>query len=304
MGNSSSDTSSEDDLRYFTRDIEEGPDLKVCQSILKFCSLSSTDSLKQHYEKRRTRASDHAAKWIKDLAEKLGPFTNAPELAGLGALAIAVLIDMVASTSSEEATIKALQSVFAEEKSSEVWNLIDECLKRYRMYIGDTTELRRSIHRMEDQLSTALTRLKNSILRDEHVTNQAVKVWVNGAAFHVQMLIHLVRLGGIQTCDPVERLIRDYKDDLEAVFEKHKMMIKKKCDTYFYSDPELGLGGIYFVDEKGRCREMSKGDFPKYYNAYYEERYGKQEREILKYFRDVERNLPELVQQRGSLYVY
>ncbi|XP_045899492.1 nuclear receptor subfamily 1 group D member 1-like [Micropterus dolomieu] len=61
-----------------------------------------------------------------------------------------------------------------------------------------------------------------------HMSNQALRAWVNGAAFHVQMMIHLVRLGGIQTQDPVERLISTYLTDLELLFDKHKEVLEER----------------------------------------------------------------------------
>ncbi|XP_041633641.1 uncharacterized protein LOC121503361 isoform X1 [Cheilinus undulatus] len=298
----------EREIAEFKKYIDKGPDLKVNQSIVMFSSLTSTDSLKQHYEKRRMEAGDCAEDWIKNLAEKLAAFTSEPELAGLGALAVAVLIDIISFSPPEESIKEALRSVFAEEKASEVWDLIDECLKRYRMHINHKKELRSDIKRVEEQLSVALTKLKNSIVRDGHVTNQAMKIWVNGAAFHIQMLIHLERLGGTQNCDPIKNLITDYKEDLDAVFKKHEEMIKGKCrwDRYEessgFSDAVIGYD-FYLINEESVCYLIGEGGYDRYLEAYYDERYGKQKSEIKKHFSEVEQNLPELICQRGALDV-
>lgn len=69
-----------------------------------FTSLSCSDNLRQPYHKRRMRAGDRAPHWVKSLAEKHCSLSSAPELAGLRALAIAVLIDIVSFSPPEEST--------------------------------------------------------------------------------------------------------------------------------------------------------------------------------------------------------
>ncbi|KAI3359135.1 hypothetical protein L3Q82_002596 [Scortum barcoo] len=290
-------------LESFVKRLPEGPNLTVSQNIVMFTGLSSSENLTQHFNQRKSEAGDSAVVWLKSLVDKLGGFTSAPKLAGLGALAATVLIDTMSATSSSDAMKDALRCVFAEEKASEVWDQIDECLKRCVMHINDDGELKNDISRIERQLSAALTKLKTSMLRDGHMSSQALKAWVNGAAFHVQMLIHLVRLGGIQTCDPAERLLSAYLSDLDRLFKKHKEMIEGKCR----------MGGIaahgavmlrYLQDEDSEKHNMDiNGCYYTYFEAYYNHRYSRQKCEIKHYFSDVRQNLQTLVQQRGSFKV-
>ncbi|XP_073350862.1 uncharacterized protein [Pagrus major] len=281
----------------FASHISEGPDLRVNKTIKMFTSLDSSDHLRQHYEKRKEEAGSRAEDCIKSLMEKLGDLTPAPELAGLGALAIAVLIDMDSSGPPEESTKEALRRVFAEEKASEVWDHID-----------NTEELGADIRRIEVQLSAAITKLKNSMVRDGHVTPEALKAWVNGAAFHIQMLIHLVRLGGTQSCDPVERLLSAYLSDLDLLFKKHREMIRGKCEIdreYNSSYSEMDPWDFYLVDEDSVLHLLSPSGltFEQYFEAYYNRRYITQKLETQTYFSDVRRNLQQLVDQTGSFNV-
>lgn len=305
MGNtpSSEDEQEREELDNFGKQLPEGPNLRVNQRIVMFTSLSSSENLRQHLNRRKMEAGDCAADWIKSVVEKLGGLTSRPELAGLGALAVAILIDTVSFSPAEESTKDALRCVFAEQKASEVWDQVDECLKRSMMHINDGAELKNDIRRLEGELSAALTRLKNSMLRDGHMSSQALRAWVNGAAFHVQMLIHLVRLGGIQTCDPVERLLSVYLSDLEPLFTLHKEVITGKCRRYRLSDLD-GTVLQHLVDEDSKEHSIPiNGRYRKYLQAYYSHRYGTQQREIDQYFRDVRQNLQELVQQTGSFNV-
>lgn len=144
----------------------------------------------------------------------------------------------------------------------------------------------------------ALTRLRNSVLRlrDGHVSSQALKVWVNGAAFHVHMLIHQVRLGGARTCEHVERLISVYNSDLETLFRSHEQMIKSKCTT-------LGVTSyiLYPVDEEPRQNNMCySGNYHEYLQLYYQHQYGRQE-ESQRYFSGLQQDLQQLVGQKGHL---
>ncbi|XP_030262318.1 uncharacterized protein LOC115574839 [Sparus aurata] len=314
MGNSDSQ---EKQMRFekkaldrFVNRLSEGPDLRVNKTINMFTSLESSDNLTQHYEKRKMESGGGAADWTKSLMEKLAALTPASELAGLGALAIAIIIDIIIDNSSgppEESTKEALRCVFAEEKASEVWDHIDECLKRCVMHINNTEELVGDIRRIEVQLSAAITRLKNSMVRDGHMTSEALKAWVNGAAFHIQVLIHLVRLGGLQSCDPVERLISAYLSDLDLLFKKHKEVIRGKCGETSFSYPYYAYaGGIYekyFVDEYSKLYVRSPHvsiTQSKYFEVYYDHRYDWQRCDIQQDFTQVKENLQQLVHQRGS----
>lgn len=96
-----------------------------------FTSLSCSDNLRQHCHKRRMRVGDRAPHRVKSLAEKLCGLSSAPELAGLGALAVTVLIGIVSFSPPKESTKGALRSMFAEQKASELWDLVDECPKRF-----------------------------------------------------------------------------------------------------------------------------------------------------------------------------
>lgn len=255
-----------------------------------FTSPSCSHNLRQRYHKRRMTAGDHVPDWVKSLAEKLCGLSSAPALAGLGALAVAILIDVVSSSPPEESTKGALRSVLAEQKASEVWDLVDECLKRCAMHINSTENLRRDIERLESQLSAALTRLKNSMVRDGHMSSEALKAWVNGAAFHIQMLIHQVRLGGAGTCDPLERLLHVYRSDLDVLFDKHEETIKSTCERLAFGHGAV-LGYI-LVDESYR----------EHLQVCYDQRYGRQKERIQQYFSKVEENLQQLVSQTGFFH--
>ncbi|KAL3986500.1 coagulation factor XIII A1 polypeptide [Sarotherodon galilaeus] len=199
----------EEALRKIMKTCVKRPDLTVNEAIVKFCSTSSSDALEQHLSKTKQQ-SYPVDDWLKDLAEKLADLSGSVKPAGLGALAFTIFIDIISIQFNSilftqrqittKSTKEALRCVFAEQKASEVWHQIDECLKRCMMHTNDDAELINNIRRIEHQLSAALTKLKSSMMRDGQMSSRALRAWVNGAAFHIQVRIHLVRLGGLQTC--------------------------------------------------------------------------------------------------------
>ncbi|XP_051276096.1 uncharacterized protein LOC127374591 [Dicentrarchus labrax] len=297
-------------LARFVRRLTQGPDLTVNKSIGMFTSLSSSEYLNQHFQRSKMEAGDCAADWIKKLVEKLANFTPVPQLAGLGALAISVIIDVVSFVPPEETVKNTLQSVFAEEKTSEIWDQIDECLKRCVMHIDNDDELKSDLERIECQLSAALTKLKNFMMRDGHKSSQALKAWVNGAAFHIQMLIHLLilkrshNLHNLHT--QLHNLLLMYPIDLDLLFEKHKQMVKGKCTVrkirpVFKIVPD---GLIWMVDEDLKWYSIDMLiSYEKYFEAYYNHRYGQQKDNIKTYFSDVKVDLNKLVVQIKSFNV-
>lgn len=292
------------DKEHFKRVLATPPDLKVNRSLQMFTGLSCSDSLKVHLARRREEVGSSAPDFIKTVVDKVAGLSFCPEvagLAGLGSLALAVLVDNISNTPTDQSIKDALQKVLAEQKASDVWDLVDETLRRCVVNVQNRTQLASDVQRLEEKLSLALTRLRNSMLRDGQISNQALKVWVNGAAFHVQMLIHQVRLGGARTCEHVDRLICVYKSDLEELFRKLKEMIRSKCNVNTISvDADSSVD--YFVDEQSREYCMGRYTlYHEYLQMYYEHQYSWQEGEIQHYFSGVQRDLQQLVAQKGHL---
>ncbi|KAK1787440.1 hypothetical protein P4O66_002737 [Electrophorus voltai] len=125
--------------------------------------------------------------------------TAVPNAVGIGVLVISMILKacFVPSTGqegSEPSPADLLCCVFAEEKSSEVRNLMEEYLKRYRMHLTDNRLLLLDTKHLEEKLNIQLSRLRNSMLVDGHMNTHALKHWASGAAFHAQMLLHITRL--------------------------------------------------------------------------------------------------------------
>ncbi|XP_055740180.1 uncharacterized protein LOC129824507 [Salvelinus fontinalis] len=181
------------------------PDVDIDKALLQFSCPRSLEKLIQHYKQREMELNENAKARIKDLTEKLVGLIAIPDAAGLGSLVISIVIDRFVSAIEppKDSTDYLLRRIFA-EKASAVKDQMDEYLKRHLMHIRNKAELKSDIQHVERNLSFALTQLKNFMLLDGQMSSWALRMWVNGASFHVQMLIQLARLDGAKDSGPVQ----------------------------------------------------------------------------------------------------
>ncbi|KAL4593637.1 hypothetical protein GN956_G26433 [Arapaima gigas] len=212
-------------VTFFEDNVAAGvvPDIGIDPSLLKYSGVDSTSLVQEYNSAIKEQLKNAAPAYTRTLITTLGGFTSVPNAVGLGALVISMLIEIAVAASRipTESHANMLRRVFAEEKVSELRDLMDEYLKRYRVNLINNDELLKDTRRLEHQISTQLTRVRNSMLKDGHMNSRALKQWVNGAAFHVQMLIQLARLDhGSSTS--AQNTIDTYLEDLEKLLQAYR----------------------------------------------------------------------------------
>ncbi|XP_034442605.1 uncharacterized protein LOC117762192 isoform X2 [Hippoglossus hippoglossus] len=202
------------------------PDVGIDQSMLKYSGTNSTAEL-QSFSKELINS-------VPGFTEKVGslvaPLTLVPNAVGLGALVISMILEIIVKSTGKasEDSYSLLRRVFAEEKGSSVRDTMTEYVRRHRTFMKNEQRLRLELNRLETQLSGHLTVLRNSLLFDGHMTSRGFKIWVNGAFFHLQMLIHEARLNhqaGQPTAtqvDSINTYVDVYLQDLDQLLEKYK----------------------------------------------------------------------------------
>lgn len=172
------------------------PDVGIDDSLLRYSGLNSSVVLQDHSAQLLAFVGSQAPSYVASLGAALAGLSSVPNAVGIGALVVSMILEISAAGLGEPQPDAShlLHRVFAEEKASEVRDLMEEYLKRYRMHVGASECLLKDTRRLEAELSVQLTRLKNSMLHDGHMSTRALKHWVNGAAFHSQMLVHQARL--------------------------------------------------------------------------------------------------------------
>ncbi|CAM4720595.1 unnamed protein product [Leuciscus chuanchicus] len=191
------------------------PDVGIDESLLKY-SGSDSNAVLQAYSNDMVNS---VPGYIRGLGSAIGALKSVPNAVGLGALVISLIIEIAikSSTQTSDDTYSLLQRVFGEEKASSVRDTMTEYLRRHRMHMDNNQRLLVEISKLEHQLSNHLTILRNSLLQDGQMSSRGFKIWVNGAAFYVQMLIHEARLN-IQTDVGIDESLLKYSgNDSNAV---------------------------------------------------------------------------------------
>eukprot|EP00064_Thunnus_orientalis_P023157 superscaffoldBa00008482_g23387 len=167
------------------------PDVGIDESLLKYSGINSSAELQSY----SNELLDSVPDFVDRLGSAMGELTSVPNAVGLGALVISMIMEIIIKTTQTgEDTYSLLRRVFGDEKASSVRDTMSVYLKRHRMNINDDQQLLEEIRRLEQQLSDKLTILRNSLLHDGQMNTRGFKIWVNGASFHIQMLIHEARL--------------------------------------------------------------------------------------------------------------
>ncbi|KAI4888513.1 hypothetical protein NFI96_005722 [Prochilodus magdalenae] len=232
------------------------PDIGIDYSILKYSGLDSASALNSYSYQLVNDLPSRSLGYVKDLGVTLAAFSFIPNGVGLGALVISMLLDVamnaIKKTEGEGVMLGMIRRVFAEEKASSVRDSMDEYIKRFRLKMHNVEELLSETKRMEEQLSNGLTRLRNSMLHDNQMSSRSMKHWTNGAAFHVQMLIHKARMevtqsrGSSSELDrqvlSVGQLAEQYRDDLKNLLTKYEAYKRSTISTDLTGQH---CGGLY-----------------------------------------------------------
>ncbi|XP_005722025.1 uncharacterized protein LOC102207734 [Pundamilia nyererei] len=234
-------------------------ELKIDSSLQRFSGLNSAEELNNYRDHVLYSGElNQVASIVREVGNVLGGLSKVPHAVGLGALIISLALDVVAKSLNKETmgTAEMLERVFAQEKAKEVRDLMHEYLKRMQINLRDPQLQLSDTRLIEIALSAQLTRLKNSMLIDEHMDTQFLKQWVNGAAFHTQMLIHQARLESAGEPDG-SRAVRAagiYQQDMNRLMEKIKTLMRNRDDSQnankiieiLFSKPQITWTRDYF----------------------------------------------------------
>lgn len=149
----------------------------IACSFLLYSRLDSTAVLQRYFSSLLEYAGTQAPAYMEKLGSALGDLARVPHAVGIRALIIAMILELVLISVKKAPldTSAILRQVFTEEKASEARDLMDEYLKSMQMHLGIKVPLLQDTNNLEAQLSTQLTRLKNSMLRDGQMTSCFLK---------------------------------------------------------------------------------------------------------------------------------
>ncbi|KAK1805746.1 hypothetical protein P4O66_002008 [Electrophorus voltai] len=282
----------------------------IDESLLTYSGMDSAAKLEDFSFQLLSEVGSNIPDYLEKLGSALVDVSAVPNSVGIGALIISIILQIcfIATKGHQSlgpSTVDLLRRIFAEEKSSEVRDLMEEYLKRYRMHLRDDHLLIVETTRLEQELSFQLTRLKNSMLLEGHMNSRALKQWANGAAFHAQMLIHVARLkkkqgSGLNSArDAAYSAINTYEKDLSHLLERYKAFRISNLDCFIYAGwvcriTDKETGEKHYYGYEGYCY-VSSEDLINYMFT--------RDRRIIElksYFSDLQKNVDVLISQQGT----
>lgn len=229
------------------------PDVGIDESLLKYSEPDSNAVLQAYSNEMLNTVPGY----VGSLGSAIAALNSVPNAVGLGALVISMIIEIAikARTSqTSDNTYSLIRRVFGEEKASLVRDTMSEYLKRHEVFINNTQQLQLEIRRLDQQLSNHLTILRNSLLHDGQMSSRGFKIWVNGAAFHIQMLIHGARL---QACKSGSGCVNEIKITID-LYLRHLDHLLEKYKTY-------KINSDVFILDPWWWRAIDGNEAPAYY---------------------------------------
>ncbi|KAF4082803.1 hypothetical protein AMELA_G00132520 [Ameiurus melas] len=318
MGNTVSEVDNNIYYRRLLRFSESShliPDVGIDESLVKYSGLNSAAEL----ESSITRVLGHKSRKTPDYVESLGSaltdFKRVSNAVGLGGLVLSMDLELIITglknkTESKHSTLGMMRRVFAEEKASGVRDSMDEYLKRLCMNLHRPTRALEETERLEKQLSEQLTRLKNSMLHDNQMSSRSLKHWANGAAFHLQMLLHAARLKIQCTTErkaqlqvhlaSINTVLDSYQFDLEELIKQYKTY--KKSTISFYQPGCPFPNFTLIVEDEELERVATREAFVEYPRNMSSDEYvdymfdnWSQLKEVKSYFSDLKEKVKDLI---------
>ena len=138
----------------------------IDDSLMRYSGKYSTACLEAYSSSLQEELKSKLPDFMEKGGDALAGFSAVPHAVGVGALIISMILQVVfiatngSQKSGDPSPMDMLRRVFAEEKASEVRDLMEEYLKRYEMHLRDSRRLLADSERLETQLSLQLTRLR------------------------------------------------------------------------------------------------------------------------------------------------
>ncbi|KAK2915609.1 hypothetical protein Q8A73_006203 [Channa argus] len=200
------------------------PDVGIDDSLLKYSGLNSNSELRVF----TNELVNTVPGFVNNLGARLAPLTSVPNAVGIVALLISFTMELLVKGTTQTSSFSMVRSVFGEEKASAVRDTMYEVLRRYKMFMNNEQTFHEELQTLERRLSHDLATLQNSLLHDGQMTTRRFKIWVNGAYFHVQMLIHEARLSSQTDQNSSQYVVRIsntidlYLEELDNLLQEYK----------------------------------------------------------------------------------
>nr|XP_015216773.1 PREDICTED: uncharacterized protein LOC107079155 [Lepisosteus oculatus] len=218
-----------EDLFYVASDAGILPDITIDSTLLKYLSLNSSAQLSWHLaDIQSSLSTDQFSSFTKMLSSHFQENTKiAYGGVGIIAITLSLLFEILLRQGLKMQTVKhPLQGTFGEETGSEIGALIRKYLTEVSEITDDPQKMKEETSRYEHTLNDMLLHAYTAMIMNGHMDSSAMKRWINGAAFHTHMQIHLVRIGAGNRAR-TESTIATYREMLTSLFNRYEEYLRK-----------------------------------------------------------------------------
>ncbi|KAJ1147817.1 hypothetical protein NDU88_000672 [Pleurodeles waltl] len=231
-----------------------GNKLDLDEKFLMFLDVDSTSALIA-YNQEIVSPGPNVPDFSRQLITLMGGLTTVPHAFGIGALFLSMFLDLALNSVKRGPNFESvLQKVFAQEKVSEIRDLMEVYRRRWKVNVRDTKRLVTETADYERKLHEQLVRVRNSMLQDGQLNTRALKIWMHGAMLHVTMNIYLAALQGHtgpEATGPISSLIDEYIRDGEVLLDKYQPFQRHQIDLHIRGEcvpTTSGPACSHFID--------------------------------------------------------
>ncbi|KAG9266696.1 hypothetical protein AMEX_G19343 [Astyanax mexicanus] len=215
------------------------PDITLDRSLSNYLSLNSSFALNSQYAAiQRHLSKDRLAVLDSNLTSIFG-HSSRVSYGGVGivALALSFLLDTLVGQTSDP-----YQRIFGPDYSSEIPTVAREYLTQVPWKVNDSDGMAEMTEIYDQKLKYALIELYENMTIDHHLNTAAIKQWINGAAIHLHMRIHGIRMFSVPK-GSAESLRLSYRTGLGRVLQLYtgylRRNVKERSATL---DPSIKAG--------------------------------------------------------------
>lgn len=231
------------------------PDITLDRVVSNYLSLNSSFALnlqygaiQEHLPKGQLAALDNNLTSIFSKRTKVS-------YGGVGVVALAMsflLETLVANVrgQTDEDLMDPYQKIFGPDNSSEISSITREYLRQVPWMVNDSDMMAEITDIYDQKLKHALIKLYESMTVEHCMSTAAVKQWINGAAIHLHMRIHGIRLLSVPR-GSAESLRLSYRTGLGRLVQLYaaylRRNVKERGPT---QDPPIKAG--FLITEPNR----------------------------------------------------
>ncbi|KAK2874457.1 hypothetical protein Q8A67_021610 [Cirrhinus molitorella] len=178
------------------------PDITLDGTVANLLSLNSSTALNLQYAAvQQSLTTDQLAALDSNLTSIFGQSTSV-SYGGVGvvALALSFLLEALVSSiidKTDGVTTNPFKKPFGSDNSSEIGSIASEYLQLVSKKANDVDEMGEITELYDQKLKYALIELYESMTVDHQLNTNSIKQWINGAAIHLHMRIHGIRLASV-----------------------------------------------------------------------------------------------------------